>query len=166
MAEDADGGAIAAKKGGGFGPLLIGLGLALALGGGAAYGVMSGLVPLPFLDELSGRATSDAGGSTPEEPPVFVEFEPINLTIGDATKPRQLRLTFAIETTREHRRSVSSMKPRILDAINTLLRAVDDRDLNAPYALDRLRAQMARRVRVAVGPERVRDVLIIQYIIL
>lgn len=164
MAEDDDTEKPAAKKGG-LGPLIIGLVLALAFGGGAAYGVMSGLVPLPFLDDGEAGA-GHAEGASKAEPPVFVEFEPLTLTIGAVDAPRQLRIAFAVETTKAHAAEIEQMRPRILDSLNTLLRAVDDNDLGAPYALDRLRAQMARRVGVAVGPERVTDVLIVQYIIL
>lgn len=168
MADDANdagaaGDAGETKKKGGMGPLIIGLALALTLGGGAAYGVMSGMIPTPFGPEDPKAALEE---TKPEKPAVFVEFEPLTLTIGLGPASRQLRLTFAVETEKEHEKTIDEMRPRILDTLNTLLRAVDDEDLNAPYALDRLRAQMTRRVRIAVGPEFVRDVLIVQYVIL
>lgn len=147
-------------------PLLMGLVLALGLGGGSAYAVMSGLLPLDFVEEaLAGKPAADEKDEE-AEPPVFVEFEPLTLTIGRADAARQLRLDFVVETTAAHAPLIETMRPRIIDALNTLLRALDESELSEPAALDRLRAQMARRIRVAVDPDSVRDLLITQYVIL
>lgn len=153
------------KKGGGMMPLVIGLVLALLLGGGAAYGVMSGLVPLPFGGDETASAETEAE-SEPEEAPVFVEFDPIEITIGSAQAPRRLRLRFALETVADRQAAVEAVKPRILDALNSVLRAVEPEDLARPASLDRLRAQLTRRVRIAVDPGAVRDLLILEYVIL
>ena len=55
--------------------------------------------------------------------------------------------------------------PRVLDVLNTYLRAVDVRDLEQPSAIPRLRAQMLRRIQVVTGPDRVRDLLITEFIL-
>ena len=49
--------------------------------------------------------------------------------------------------------------PRVLDVLNTYLRAVEVRDLEEPASLARLRAQMLRRIQVVTGEGRVRDLL-------
>ena len=54
--------------------------------------------------------------------------------------------------------------PRILDVLNTYLRAVEVRDLEEPAALVRLRAQMLRRVQVVTGEGRVRDLLVTEFV--
>jgi flagellar FliL protein len=159
----------APKKGEILKSLLIGMVLALVLGGGAAFVVMSGMVNVPFLgDDKAEKDTEKNNENKAEkrEDPVFVAFESLDLTIGGALAPRQLRITLAIETSQENAKRIEEMKPRILDALNTLLRAVDESDLSEPYAMDRLRSHMARRVSLAVGPDAVHDVLIMQYVIL
>ena len=55
--------------------------------------------------------------------------------------------------------------PRILDVLNTYLRAVEVRDLEQPASLARLRAQMLRRVQVVTGEGRVRDLLITEFVL-
>jgi flagellar FliL protein len=57
------------------------------------------------------------------------------------------------------------LMPRILDVLNTYLRAVDVRDLEQPAAIARLRAQMLRRIQVVTGEGRVRDLLITEFIL-
>ena len=49
--------------------------------------------------------------------------------------------------------------PRILDVLNSYLRAVELADLEDPSAMVRLRAQMLRRVQIVTGEGRVRDLL-------
>ena len=55
--------------------------------------------------------------------------------------------------------------PRVLDVLNTYLRAVEVRDLEEPAALARLRAQMLRRVQVVTGEGRVRDLLVTEFVL-
>lgn len=55
--------------------------------------------------------------------------------------------------------------PRIADVLNTYLRAVEVRDLEAPAATVWLRAQMLRRIQVVAGEGRVRDLLITEFVL-
>ncbi len=55
--------------------------------------------------------------------------------------------------------------PRVLDVLNTYLRAVEVRDLEEPSSLARLRAQMLRRIQVVTGEGRVRDLLISELVL-
>ena len=48
---------------------------------------------------------------------------------------------------------------------NSYLRALELRDLEDPSALTRLRAQMLRRVQVVAGPERVNDLLVMEFVL-
>ena len=59
----------------------------------------------------------------------------------------------------------SGLMPRVLDVLNTYLRAVEVRDLEEPAALARLRAQMLRRIQVVTGEGRVRDLLIAEFVL-
>ena len=54
--------------------------------------------------------------------------------------------------------------PRVLDVLNTYLRAVEVRDLEQPSSAARLRAQMLRRVQVVTGEGRVRDLLVTEFV--
>ena len=55
--------------------------------------------------------------------------------------------------------------PRVLDVLNTYLRAVEVRDLEEPSSLVKLRAQMLRRVQVVTGEGKVRDLLITEFVL-
>lgn len=149
------------KKGGGALPLIIGAVAALGIGAGAAYAVKTELVPTPdFSAKPEAPKVEAAKLSYLELPPIAVPLPP------ESGRPRQLRLALSIETTEEKLLEVEAQAPRILDALNTLLRAIDQKDIANPTALDRLRAQMLRRLRLATHPEAVRDLLIVEYVIL
>ena len=61
--------------------------------------------------------------------------------------------------------AVQAEMPRIVDALNTYLRAVEVRDLEDPAALTRLRAQMLRRVQIVTGAGEVRDLLVTEFVL-
>ncbi len=52
-----------------------------------------------------------------------------------------------------------------MDILNGYLRAVDVRDLEDPSALIRLRAQMLRRIQIVTGEGRVKDLLIMEFVL-
>ncbi|MEL6317860.1 MAG: flagellar basal body-associated FliL family protein [Pseudomonadota bacterium] len=158
-AEETD--APAPKKKGGILPLALGAVAALALGAGAAYAVRNGIIPTPDKTE------PPIEKKTETDPPAFYELPAIAVPLpAENGRPRQLRLALSIETTADQLLDVESQGPRILDSLNTLLRAIDGEDIADPTALDRLRAQMLRRLRLAIHPEAVRDLLIVEYVIL
>lgn len=167
--EESDGKKAKKKKGGLLVPILVGLVLAMGLGIGAAVAVITGVAPIPGLTAAEDGEDADGGDEEEEEvvveTPVFIDFEELELTVGRAERATRLRLRFAIETTEPYAARVEEMKPRILDALNTLLRATDPRDLAEPRALARLRAQMLRRVRLAADPTAIRDLLITEYFV-
>lgn len=171
MAEDTDTPAEAPKKKkGGAMPLIIGLVAALVLGGATAFAVMSGIVPIPG-DEQPADGGQAEGGHGEEKmmdeahAPKFVGFDPLTVTFQQDGAARQLRIALSIETTEPYLQTVEEQKPRILDALNTLLRALDERDISDPSALDRLRAQMLRRIRISTDPTAIQDLLITEYVI-
>ena len=55
--------------------------------------------------------------------------------------------------------------PRILDVLNTYLRAVTEEEMSAPAAITRLRAQILRRVQIVAGAENIRDILITEFVL-
>ena len=144
--------------------LLFGMLLALILGGGGFYAVYSGLV---LGSEAAGHsAESDqADKSMPLPDVVFVPVQPLVINVGANGAQRFLRFQAQIEVRRSAEQDVLDVMPRIVDVLNGYLRAVDLSELQERAALVRLRAQMLRRVQVVTGEGRVRDLLIMEFVL-
>lgn len=166
-AQDSDAKETKKKSGGLLVPMLFGLVLAMALGIGAAIAVMTGVAPIPGLEtaEEDGAEEREKAKEEPEAKVVFVELDELRISIGRDATARTLSLKISIETTEPYVARVEEYKPRMLDALTTLLRASDARDLIEPVALARLRAQMLRRVRLAADPTSIRDLLVTEYVV-
>lgn len=148
-----------AKPARGKGGLLLGLGLAALLGGGGFYAVWSGLFdPTAFLPAGDPAAA-------PAVEVAFVALEPIMITLPPGGSARRLRFTGQLEVDPARAAEVAALTPRVLDTLGTYLRAVDLADLESPAAVQRLRAQMLRRVQVVTGEGRVRDLLVTEFIL-
>ena len=141
-------------------PVLIGLVGALLLGGGAFYATFSGLVLGP-----SGASTppADSAGALPDI--TFVPVEPITISLGPQSRARHLRFASQLEVNTPHASEVRLLLPRISDVLNSYLRAVELVHLEDPSALMRLKAQMLRRVQIVAGQDRVRDLLISEFVL-
>ncbi len=145
-------------------PLIIGLVLALVLGGGGFYAVFSGMILAP-----DNHADEDV--TVEDEPPgplpdvVFVPIPPIVVNIEAKGGGRHLRFQAQLEVKRKAEDEVTDLLPRIIDVLNSYLRAVDLAELEKRTALVRLRAQMLRRVQVVTGEGRVRDLLVMEFVI-
>ena len=142
-------------------PLLIGLALFLALGGGGFYAVYAGLL---FAPVVAAAATPDATGQALPEI-AFVPIDPVVVSLGKATENRHLRLTAQLEVKRNAQTEVAALMPRILDVLNGYLRAVEVAELEDPDALVRLRSQMLRRIQIVTGEGRVRDLLVTEFVL-
>lgn len=138
-------------------PLIIGAVLALLLGGGGFYAVYSGAVSA--LLPGSGSTAPGLGDSA------FVPMEPLMISLSGPAQGRHLRFTATLEVPRREQSEVARMLPRIADVLNGYLRAVDPEDFDAPGALIRMRAQMLRRVQIVTGEERVRDLLVTEFVL-
>lgn len=143
--------------------LLFGALAALALGGGGFYAARSGMIDPAGLVAGLGGGHGAEHGAAPEV--AFVPLEPIMISLPPGASARHLRFSAQIEVEPGMTAEVAALSPRIVDALNTYLRAVDVRDLENPAALPRLRAQMLRRVQVVAGAGRVRDLLVAEFIL-
>ena len=160
--------------------LILALVLALAGGGGGFYAVSAGLIPLgkyaPAVgameearDSPSGevqaekKVPGEAGKATEEI--AFVEIDPITISLNASQSVTHLRFRAQLEVNADHEREVSAVLPRVTDVLNSYLRALELEDLTGPLALVRLRAQMLRRVQVITGKGRVRDLLIMEFVL-
>jgi flagellar FliL protein len=141
-------------------PLLIGLVLALALGGGGFYVTFSGLI-------LGGRTaeTEEEHGPGPLTGIAFVPLDTIVVSLGPDSGSKHLRFTAQLEVADTAAADVATLTPRILDVINSYLRAIDTASIEDPHAMARLRAQMLRRIQIVTGEGRVRDLLITEFVL-
>lgn len=143
-------------------PLLAGLVLAPLMGGLGFYAAYAGLIP-----GLSGpTATPAAAALALAAPPAsaFVPIDPITINLGARGQARHLRFVAQLDVPTAQLAEVTRQMPRIVDVLNTYLRALDLPDLEEPAALGRIRGQMLRRVRMVVGAERVNDLLVMEFV--
>lgn len=144
----------------GRGPLLIGAILAILGGGGGFFAVQKGLL---------GGSKSDHAEIVEALPPTpdvgFVPIDPLNITLGRDSGNKQLRFQAQLEVRQGQEADVTKLLPRIVDVMNSYLRAVETRDFEDPNILPRLRSQLLRRVQAVVGNGRVQDLLIMEFIL-
>jgi len=146
-------------------PLLIGLVLALAGGGGGFFAVYSGMLPTDLLPGEAKAAAEAPKKSAPLPDISFVEVEPMIISIGAPTSRTHLRFRTQLEVADGYRADVEHLLPRVVDVLNSYLRALRLEDLEDPAALVRLRAQMLRRVQLVTGEGRVNDLLIMEFVL-
>ena len=144
--------------------LLIGLVLALALGGGGFFAVYSGML-LGSGDKTADAGHGDAVVIDELQPVSFVPLDPLVISIGRGTATRHLRFRAELEVTPGSETDVTQLSPRVMDVLNSYLRAVEVTDLEDPSALVSLRAQMLRRIQLVTGEGRVRDLLIMEFVL-
>ncbi len=142
----------------GLKPLILGAVMAALAGGGAFYVIHSGLFP------PSAPASNATPSAMPAPVGTFVRIEPITINLSSGGAPRHLRFGAQLEVVPAHAAEVARLMPRILDVLNTYLRALDTHELQEPAALLRLRAQILRRIQIVTGPGRVTDILITEFV--
>lgn len=141
-------------------PLLIGLVLALVLGGAGFYATFSGMI-LGGGDEHAEMEQTPC----PLMGVAFVPLETMVISLGPDSGSEHLRFTAQLEVVDTAAADVTTLTPRILDVINSYLRAIDTASIEDPHAMARLRAQMLRRIQVVTGEGRVRDLLITEFVL-
>lgn len=147
-------------------PLIIGLVLALVGGGGGFFAVNAGMLGGGTSDQAEKTDVSDdAEMASPAESVAFVALEPLVISLPGKGTRAHLRFAAQLEVDPEFLAEVEAVKPRIVDVLNGYLRAVDIAELEDPTALVRLRGQMLRRVQIVTGEGRVRDFLIMEFVL-
>jgi flagellar FliL protein len=152
-------------------PLLIGLVLALAGGGGGFYATYAGLLDGILGGGHDAPAATDAHGATADHATAagggdvgFVPIEPITINLGPRGDSRHLRFAAQLEVPSGSADEVARLMPRIMDVLNIYLRALEPHEFEEPAALLRLRAQMLRRVQIVTGPGLVNDLLVMEFV--
>jgi flagellar FliL protein len=106
------------------------------------------------------------GAEVPPMPDVaFLPIEPLVINLTGAASARHLRFQAQVEVVGAHSAEVKTLMPRIVDVLNSYLRAVEVSDIEDRSALVRLRAQMLRRIQLVAGAGRVRDLLIMEFVL-
>lgn len=154
-------------------PMIIGLVLGLAGAGGGFFAVQSGLLPFgktaaPEPAHVAKAAPEgvDKGESAQDIANLaYIEMEPIVITLRKASGINQLRFRAQLEVDQVNQAEVEKVLPRVVDVLNSYLRALELADLTDPMALPKLRAQMLRRINIATGQGRVRDLLIMDFVL-
>jgi flagellar FliL protein len=143
-------------------PLLAGLVLLVLAAGGGFFAVYSGMV----LDPHAADGTEEAVHTVAPLPEIaFVALQPLVISLGPDAGGKFLHFTAQVEVEKAHEADVVKILPRIIDVLNTYLRAVGTAELEDPDALVRIRAQMLRRVQLVSGEGRVRDLLVSEFVI-
>lgn len=138
-------------------PVLIGIGLAVLLGGAGFFATHSGLI--------GGQAPAPQAEVPKDLPDIaFLPIEPVTVSLPGSGGQRNLRFTAQIEVVRPHAEEVQVLMPRIVDVLNGYLRAVEPASLQQAGALARVRAQLLRRIQIVTGEGRVRDLLVTEFI--
>ncbi len=162
MTADADVPEEAPKKGSKL-PLIIGLVLALLGGGGGFFAAQSGMIG------GSAENAQDASADDKPEPKElnvsFVAIDPLVISLPGNGGRDHLRFSAQLEVAPDDVAAVEAIKPRIIDVLNGYLRAVELLELEDPTALVRLRGQMLRRVQVVAGEGRIKDLLIMEFVL-
>lgn len=151
----------ASKKKGALG-LILGVVLALVLGGGGFYAVWSGLILAPMGAE---KAEAPAPKLEPLADIAFVPVGPIVISLGPGSEAKHLRFQAQLEVQGQYQADVERLLPRVVDVLNSYLRAVEPSTLEERGALTRLRSQMLRRAQIVIGEGRVRDLLIMEFVL-
>lgn len=92
----------------------------------------------------------------------FVPLDPMTVSLDGS---RMLRFSAQVEVAPGSEQDVAALMPRMIDVLQDYLRAVAPEDLSRSGMLNRLRSQMLRRLQIVAGPDRVRDLLIMEFVL-
>lgn len=143
-------------------PLLIGLVLALAGGGGGFYAVQSGMILGP---ESAEHTTDKPEKHSVSSDITFVPVDPMTISLRNGAQVQHLRFRAQLEVASENSEDVLNLLPRVVDVLNSYLAALELGDVTDPSALMRLRGQMLRRVQIVMGDVPVNDLLIMEFVL-
>lgn len=148
------------------GKLLFVVWLALALmGAGLGFALVTfDLLPLDSVIK-SGDSQEIESHSSDTDKVAFVDVPAIMISLNSGKADRQLRFHAQIEVESGSKSDVEHILPRIVDVMNSYLRALTLEDLRDPLALPRLRGQLLRRISIVTGGSNVRDLLIMEFVL-
>ena len=131
--------------------LLIGVGVLLLIGGGAAY---------YFL--FMGHKHDEKPAANLPKPVVFVDLPEVlvNLSSAGGDRTQYLKVKVVLELADQQMiNQVQPVMPRVMDAFQTYLRELRPTDLDGSAGIYRLKEELTRRVNAAIAPARINAVL-------
>ncbi len=146
-------------------PLILGLVLAILGGGGGFMVVQMGLIGGSSDGSHEEEHAEDSHEAEEMPALAFVPMETLVINLPEHAQARHLLFTAQLEVEPMYSEEVTTLMPRIVDVLNGYLRAVRVAELEDPTSLIRMRAQMLRRVQVVVGEGRVKDILIMEFVL-
>ncbi|MEM0922369.1 MAG: flagellar basal body-associated FliL family protein [Pseudomonadota bacterium] len=152
------------KKRGKMG-LILGLVALLATGGGGFFATYSGMLALPIGGSDGAEAEAEKAPKKNLAPVAFFSTGEMIISLGPRARSKHLLIEAELEAEPSSLSDLELLRPRVLDVFNTYLRAVEERDLEDPGSMPRIRAQLLRRVKIVTGPDMVRDLLITRFVL-
>ena len=151
--------ALPRKRRGKFLLLLLGTVLVLTGGAGAAWKFVPGAAEK--VQALIGHTEPTVTAAVAARP-VFIDLPEMAVTLPNAGHPRQMRIKLSVELLRGAPADgvAEVLSPRVYDALLTYLRTLRDGEVDGGLGLDRLRADLYRRLDLVMGSGVIRDVLI------
>lgn len=143
-------------------PLILGVVAAVVGGGVGFYAAFSGLI-LGHESPTSEVEEKRQPGALPDV--AFVAVEPMTVSISPVSQGRHLIFRAELEVPSQYASDVTILLPRVVDVMNGYLRALETRDIENAASLTRIRAQLLRRVQIVAGPDRVNDLLIMEFVL-
>ncbi|MES0825726.1 flagellar basal body-associated FliL family protein [Ruegeria sp. SCP11] len=145
--------------------IVIGMILAVTGAAGGYFLTTSGRLPFggkPAVEEAENKHQTKAVKALPQVG--FIDLPPLIVSV-NAGDSRHLKFHAQLEVNSEYAADVEKMKPRIMDILNGYLRAVEVSDLEDSLALMRIRGHLLRPIEIVVGEGRVRDVLVMEFVL-
>lgn len=143
-------------------PMILGLVAMIAGAGGGFFATFSGMI---LAEEQPEQVVEEKFEPAPLPEVSYVEIEPMIISIGPLTNGKHLRFRAQLEIADDYVADVESVLPRILDVINSYLRALRIEDLEKPLALTRVRSHLLRRIDLVTGTGRVNDLLVTEFVL-
>lgn len=143
--------------------IIISLILGLIGAGGGFYLVYEGVILGQGDTESMDAAKPTVSSDLPDDIG-FVPVDPLIVSLGPNSS-LNLRFRAQLEIREQHRSEVEKLLPRVVDVLNSYLRAINVEDVVGTASLIRLRAQMLRRIQVVTGIDRVQDLLVMEFVV-
>ncbi|MEQ8388328.1 MAG: flagellar basal body-associated FliL family protein [Alphaproteobacteria bacterium] len=132
-----------------------------------ALGALFFVAGLGSEDEAEVVADETVGEETAEAPPVYVELPEMLVNLNAAGRRTSfLKIKVALEVPEESDIATVELRmPRVMDHFQVYLRELRAEDLRGSAGIHRLREELLARVRAAVEPIKVNDVLFTEMLV-
>lgn len=95
----------------------------------------------------------------------FIPIDQIIVNLRPGSSNKHLSFRSQLEVPRTYQDDVEHLLPRIIDVMNGYLSALETEDFESPAIIIRLRSQLLRRIQVVTGLGRVKDLLVMEFVL-